>query len=1144
VQDSVAVTKLQQILRPQRRRRGGHHTAETYTAQHRRVTRTGGSSSRQGGLAVQCAAVLEEMLRRVNKVHCLTLYPLTLADTLKHLPEGRELQRQHKQAKTPIVWKQACAAIVNEAGRGLKESVTGVLGRSLSEGHVPMQEISAVTGQTQRFCRKAIATAKNGHLGAFAALSKSGSRAMQALCPSRAQLGGVCVAGTACELLHECQCCRVGPRQNHAASACPAWSLTKCNKINAARKTTALKVTKDNTPTTERIATQTWFGTENPARSGDQQAICWMVKGFTDFYHEDYRSAAAQVTIIEGALLIYGDELRAAAATRANVWLRNVDKYLAAERTATIQDLRVQDIRPFHQTSVEAIQRALDAPNETYGHLDPLPAPDGEVNEEKHDDADADDEVDTAQADDDPNDPYVLTPRSSVFFYKRLLGGMRLWKRPPHNHCTRCAEFVTTRDTLCNLTVALCMPAEHPEYQRSLDLIERAGGRQKAWVTQRQMTLKLPDLQKHMDWQADQRPYSMRRERKLTWLQAMLYLDYGGFTDSANEKVAVWSATVMAKDRPQEHFDFFFNQGGKGKDTDATAKKNGQTGITFLGELFDKDKSPHNDGVSMFHRSYPGKDEVVLSGDTGNGYRAYAMLEELSTFYIKYGLKVTLLPLPPGHAWNRTDARIAHQNTFLESLKAIGRVRGAEEIAEAFHEAADPKYQGTRKYMERSHCFFRVVQHDAPQEAKIKKKLGAMLVSEAVDKGQMGVRGMLYFDFSVVGPAGDIIRPQGYARVREFANPDRPNNPTHVYTWRKDLAANMCQQCSDAHGGPVALHTNGCTKKTCGVAAAKTAANQAAAAARVLPPLPLNRRPRVGAKAGKAPAGPVNAAVDPAKAGEEPDEAPGMPPAMPAQAAGGGARKRGRPPSRGNKAPAPKRTQPPVAEEEKRSSVRRQVRVVHGRDPAKARAQVWMYVPCEDKAKSGKSRRGFWLDATDQEHGLFALRADAAIQQGGGPTIKDVAIFEDFPFTRLVKLDKRTKKEVQNTIRFITARPFAPGEVEAAKNGYDVAGPLDEIAPVDPANDSDGLDDSDGGDGEDEDDDDEDDDDDDDDDADEADEAGGGDDDDDADNDDSDTDAGGSDGDDGAYPGGLAPNHGAVVATGARRSTRARTRAA
>jgi hypothetical protein len=308
------------------------------------------------------------------------------------------------------------------------------------------------------------------------------------------------------------------------------------------------------------------------------------------------------------------------------------------------------------------------------------------------------------------------------------------------------------------------------------------------------------------------------------------------------------------------------------------------------------------------------------------------------------------------------------------------------------------------------------------------------LVSEDVDHGHIGVRGLLYFDFSVIGPEGTVIHPQGYARVREYANPLRPNNPTWVYTWRKDLAKKMCQPCSDAHGGPVPLTTNGCTKKKCKVIAAKKKDAGSAAAARVQQ-LPMDRpsRPEDHASADDVEVAPPNNVGVRAKPGRPPKDVQRP---LADAAVGNASRKRKQP-----------------AEHETTGDVKRQVRVVHGHAQQNGKPQVWMYVPCEaDTAKTNCAREGFWLDAIDQEPGLFSLRRAEHIQRLMGPVIQDVTVFPDFPFRRLVKRSKHGK-EIKNTIRFVTARPLTEEELTKAKNGEDVAGPLDEIVDGADAND-------------------------------------------------------------------------------------------
>ena len=99
------------------------------------------------------------------------------------------------------------------------------------------------------------------------------------------------------------------------------------------------------------------------------------------------------------------------------------------------------------------------------------------------------------------------------------------------------------------------------------------------------------------------------------------------------------------------------------------AKKNGETGIFFIGELLNPLRSPKKDGVALLKQLYPDGTHVILSGDTGNGYRAYEMLEALSHVFEKFAFTVELIPLGPNHAWNSSDSRIAHLNILLRAKK-------------------------------------------------------------------------------------------------------------------------------------------------------------------------------------------------------------------------------------------------------------------------------------------------------------------------------------------------------------------------------------------------------------------------------------------------------------------------------------------
>ena len=418
-------------------------------------------------------------------------------------------------------------------------------------------------------------------------------------------------------------------------------------------------------------------------------------------------------------------------------WLQNVGKYLAAVAEEETENLQLPESQfaldsiDFDQVlaelmTIQAVEMAVD-----HEELEDIP-PAGD-----------EDGVDPMAADmkSDVDERLLLYPRSYRFFYGKLLEPLRLWKRPPHNHCARCAEYEKKSGRLAELTTALLSTPACPEHAKHSEVVVRAGGPIKAWEEVRTLQLKLPDLKKHVDWDQTARAYLKKLRDNMPSTTVEWQLDYGGVNDSANKKVSVWSATVISSVRDQEHFDFFFDQApSKGSDPSGTAKKDGLTGRFMLGEMLDKEKSPRGDGVSLFASIYPEVTDIVLSGDTGNGYRAYLMLQELSTVLKKYGYKVKLIPLAPGHAWNRTDARIAHMNTFLNIVLEKSRVFGAIGVAAAFRAASDPRLKNQRKFMARSHIFFVVVEVDRVAAKKEMKLLGAPVVSSLLDGGKMGVR--------------------------------------------------------------------------------------------------------------------------------------------------------------------------------------------------------------------------------------------------------------------------------------------------------------------------------------------------------------------------------------------------------------------
>ena len=65
------------------------------------------------------------------------------------------------------------------------------------------------------------------------------------------------------------------------------------------------------------------------------------------------------------------------------------------------------------------------------------------------------DDVEEFEAEDKAEDKYVLHPRSQKAFFKSALAGVRVWKRPPDNHCDRCEEYATLTANLSKMEEAL-----------------------------------------------------------------------------------------------------------------------------------------------------------------------------------------------------------------------------------------------------------------------------------------------------------------------------------------------------------------------------------------------------------------------------------------------------------------------------------------------------------------------------------------------------------------------------------------------------------------------------------------------------------------------------------------------------------------
>ena len=228
------------------------------------------------------------------------------------------------------------------------------------------------------------------------------------------------------------------------------------------------------------------------------------------------------------------------------------------------------------------------------------------------------------------------------------------------------------------------------------------------------------------------------------------------------------------------------------------------------------------------------------------------------------------------------------------------------------------------------------VEVDQDQAAETRKSLGNMIVSDTFHNGKMGVKGLLYFNFAVKDVAGNMVHPPGHALVMEHPDPEHPNNPTYVYTWRKELSKDMCQPCSDRHGGPVSLSVSKCTKKKCSVLTAEAQARQAAEESSLLASMPLFRSPQ-----------------------RDDETQPQFCSALSLSSAEDSARLESR---------EEKMEQFSEAKWISKSKDEvRELRVVHGQRADQDRPEIWMYVPFvyknpgKNKNQSNQKRKGYWL---------------------------------------------------------------------------------------------------------------------------------------------------------------------------------------
>lgn len=539
----------------------------------------------------------------------------------------------------------------------------------------------------------------------------------------------------------------------------------------------------------ERLGWKQALALECPARSGDQQQIFWLTETKEEFYYQFVRSPRGMKSAIGCALQTDRAAVLAEVADdKGGQWGRNVRLYLRHEAAGSLSALECTQWRKQLPvlTGEELVDDLLASNNE---------------DEDEEDDALALRlaERDEEQREEDDDDQRLLRPRSRHAFYNKLCKGCRFWERPPDDHCKRCARFAESAAEIAELTHLLYGAALFTDGERSVSpLVTKLGGVAKAREHLRKLHQKHGDLEKHVMWKKTQRRYLKARKATLRpRTDALLYLDYGGLTDSVGRKVSCWSCTVVTRGNPDEHFDVFFDARNQ-HDGDDGWKKDGVAGVFCLYEIL-RPQASHPRQLSLMRQVFPDATNLLLSGDTGNGFRGFQMLDSLSQVGCHpdlVGYFIELVPLSPAHAFNPSDARIARLNTHVKKLKRRTRLFGAAGVAEALQQLSDPRLATRLTYMPRSHVLYRKISEVASLMAyQVVPGKSAALVHRDLPGGQVGVRGLLYFGFRL----GDGSYQPGCALAREYGDVtvQGGDGAQHFYTWRRELAATLCQYCSD-----------------------------------------------------------------------------------------------------------------------------------------------------------------------------------------------------------------------------------------------------------------------------------------------------------------------------------------------------------
>jgi hypothetical protein len=172
-------------------------------------------------------------------------------------------------------------------------------------------------------------------------------------------------------------------------------------------------------------------------------------------------------------------------------------------------------------------------------------------------------------------------------------------------------------------------------------------------------------------------------------------------------------------------------------------------------------------------------DHIVLSGDTGSGFRQTETLYYYSKVYHLYGKHMSVELLAPGHAWNMCDSHGGHLSDLFAPLKMTNELVAPQDACNAVNSSS----------MTNTTAFMYESPHVRPAEDEHYK--------------QVGITNYLSFHIAYTAADGTETHTEGVCVARELSGKDK----WKVFDLRASRAkTGRCDACETRFLRPVDQH--------------------------------------------------------------------------------------------------------------------------------------------------------------------------------------------------------------------------------------------------------------------------------------------------------------------------------------------------